>query len=109
MPLIQRNLFPRRPPSKKCNGPSVLQLSENDMNNRYKPKKTKNNSINEKSSIRKISNVETKSEAVIIAQRLPQKSASVPNFMESGESSNSDSRYVSKTCNFLVVVLSLVI
>ena len=27
MPLIQRNLFPRRPPSAKCDGPSVLKAA----------------------------------------------------------------------------------
>ncbi|XP_075591257.1 uncharacterized protein LOC124492651 isoform X2 [Dermatophagoides farinae] len=40
MPLIQRNLFPSRPPSKKCDGPSVLRAANNINNNHN------NNSMN---------------------------------------------------------------
>ncbi len=96
MPIIQRNLFPRRPPLEKCNGPSVLRLNDSINDNR---KKAKNN-LNSKSSENILvklsnSNLFDKREAVIIAQRLANvQKTSNKKFLDSGESS--DSRYVSK-------------
>ena len=37
MRLIQRNLFPRRPPSAKCDGPSILKTSSSSSSNNPKP------------------------------------------------------------------------
>jgi hypothetical protein len=103
MPLIQRNLFPRRPPSKKCNGPSVLQAGDTGNDNSKRAKNSISGKSNEKLIFAKLSNAKLidksidKNDAVIIAQRLAlqQSTTSSVNFLESSESSNSDSRYVS--------------
>jgi hypothetical protein len=101
MPIIQRNLFPRRPPLKKSNGPSVLRLNDSVNDNRNKAKYNLNSKSSEKILVKLTnSNLFDKREAVIIAQRLADvQKISNKKFLDSSESS--DSRYVSKKINFV--------
>jgi hypothetical protein len=101
MPIIQRNLFPRRPPLKKSNGPSVLRLNDSVNDNRNKAKNNLNSKSSEKILVKLTnSNLFDKREAVIIAQRLADvQKISNKKFLDSSESS--DSRYVSKKINFV--------
>jgi hypothetical protein len=102
MPIIQRNLFPRRPPKEKCNGPSILRLNDSVNDNRNKAKNNLNSKSSEKNLVKKLSdsNLFGKREAVIIAQRLADvQKISKKKFLDSSESS--DSRYVSKNIYFV--------